>query len=424
MKHLYLSVYALAPLATHAGHAEGGAKTTPYIAGTTLLGCLAEAHRLLRPKADEEFATFFLQQRVLFPHLRPASFALKEEMDDASMPVMPLPKTAQECKRFPGFRPWSKNDTDEKRHGIRDSLLDWATFALLDSPGQAPATLLGPFQASRKCHYCSQAMNHAHGYYRCHRKHTHQRMLAETHKHLQTHTGINREWGTVEERILYNREVFDQGSQFWGEIILPDELARPLTDLIEEAEKEEIIHMGTGRTRGMGLVRLEINEAKPGTLASHAVFKERLLDFDQALKTRAAQARTSAPFYLAMTLHAPSILRDPFLRYYSTIDGTLLDTLLRPFLPQDYPAITWQRIYQATETQPVHGWNELWGTPRPIDYALETGSAFVFSCSQALDDTLIQALYALEEEGIGRRRAEGFGRIRFADPFHLEGEQV
>ncbi len=57
------------------------------------------------------------------------------------------------------------------------------------------------------------------------------------------------------------------------------------------------------------------------------------------------------------------------------------------------------------------------------EYAIEAGSTFLFACSRELDDTLMQALYSLEEEGIGRRRSEGFGRICISDPFHLEGEQ-
>ncbi len=32
-----------------------------------------------------------------------------------------------------------------------------------------------------------------------------QRMKAKVETRLQTRTGINREWGVVEERILYNR---------------------------------------------------------------------------------------------------------------------------------------------------------------------------------------------------------------------------
>jgi len=76
----------------------------------------------------------------------------------------------------------------------------------------------------------------------------------------------------------------------------------------------------------------------------------------------------------------------------------------------------------------VTGWNELWGTPRPTDYAMEMGSVFLFSCPQELDNDrlnyLIQALQTAEETGIGRRLAEGFGRISISDPFHLEREQA
>lgn len=428
MKHFYLSVHTHSPLAIRADHAEGGAKTTQYIAGTALLGSLATTHRLLRPVAKDEFEALFLQQRVFFPHLYPARFGKSKDsgIDSSNLPVRPLPKTAQTCKRFSGFRPLDGEDTDEERHGIRDSLLDWTTFALLDSPGQTPEILLEPFKDHKKCQYqaCSHKMDHERGYYRCSRNNQ-QRMKAESPTRLQTHTGVNREWGTVEENILYNREVFEQGMQFWGEIILPDEFAQTLRSFIKELDDEDIMYMGTGKTRGMGKVLLKIHDPEEEiTLEDHAAFQERLLKFDQALKKRADKAKPSAPFYLAVTLHSASILCDLFLRYYSTLDGTLFNTLLKPYLPQDYPAITWHRIYQATETHPVHGWNNLWGTPRTIDYALETGSTFVFSCSQTLDDTLVQALYALEEEGIGRRRAEGFGRIRFADPFHLEGEQI
>ncbi|MGH2510367.1 MAG: RAMP superfamily CRISPR-associated protein, partial [Ktedonobacteraceae bacterium] len=342
MKHFYLSLNTRSPLAVRASHAESGTKLAPYIPGTAVLGSLASAHRLLRSEAEEEFTTLFLQQRVLFPHLYPACFADKN-MHEAHTPVMPLPKTAQTCKRFPGFHPWSKEDTDEERHGIRDSLLDWTAFALLNSSTQAFKTLLEPFEGHKKCQYCSQVMDHENGYYRCSRRNIRQRMKAETHTHLQTRTGINREWGTVEEGILYSREVFDQGTPFWGEILLPDELVPTFKGLVTEADDEKIIHMGTGRTRGMGQVTLKLRDAQ--SQEDPAAFQQRLLKFDQTLRISASKAPLSAGFYLAMTLHSASILCDSFLRYYTAIDGALFATLLRPYLPQDYPAITWQRIY-------------------------------------------------------------------------------
>ena len=428
MKHFYLSVRTLAPLAIRADHAAEGAKTLQYITGTTLLGSLAAGHRLLRPGQQDEFEALFLREYVHFPHLYPALFAKSAPtvaINNTNLPVYPLPKTAQSCKRFSGFCYLEGEEVDEKRHGIRDSLLDWATFALLDNNKQPPAALLAPFEGHKHCKECQQSMEHTSGYYRSARSDVRQRMLTHTRTRLQTHTGINREWGTVEENILYNREVFEMGTPFWGEVLLPDELARTFKGFVREAEQEEVVHMGTGRTRGMGKVLLKLVDAEDeDVLEDHSVFKERLLAFDKALQARAELVQPRAPFYLAITLHSASILCDPFLRYYSTIDGTLLSTLLEAYLPAEHAPIRWRRIYQVSGMQRVNGWNELWGTPKSIDYALEMGSTLLFSCSQELDDTLAQALQALEEEGIGRRRAEGFGRIRLSDPFHLEGEQV
>ncbi|MBV9710203.1 MAG: hypothetical protein JO011_04715, partial [Ktedonobacteraceae bacterium] len=64
------------------------------------------------------------------------------------------------------------------------------------------------------------------------------------------------------------------------------------------------------------------------------------------------------------------------------------------------------------------GWQELWGTPRAAEYAIESGSVFLFTCPSPPDNALHNALFALEEQGMGKRRAEGFGRICISDPFH------
>lgn len=419
MKHFYLSVQALSPLAIRSDHAEGGTKTALYIPGTTVRGSFAAAHQLLRPEHKDEFAALFLEQKVYFPHLYPALFnESPSKIHELNLPVFPLPRTAQSCKRSPGFIPLP-GEKDEKRHGIRDSLLDWGTFSLLDREEQPISVLLAPFSDNRAfCQKCDQLMDHEHGYYRCGRSNPRDRMKANVSTRLQTRTGVNRNWGIVEESILYNREVFDSDMQFWGEVILPDELASPFTNFIAEADEEDIICMGTGRTRGLGKVRVvEIKEANSRNLTA---FKNKLIRFDAAMRKQAQEAkvRNLAPFFFAITLHSPSILCDPFMRYYSTIEEFTLSDLLK------HPTATFQRIYHSAGIRRVCGWNELWGTPRANDYAIETGSTFLFACSQELDDPLIQALSTLEEEGIGNRRSEGFGRICISDPFHLEGEQI
>ena len=117
----------------------------------------------------------------------------------------------------------------------------------------------------------------------------------------------------------------------------------------------------------------------------------------------------------ALTLHAPAILCDPLLRHHGSIDVEMLHEL------SGLPADDVTRVYQAASTARVTGWNEIWGTPKLHECAIEPGSVFLFAWKGDVDDELYQALFRLEESGIGLRRAEGFGRVCVSDPFHLEG---
>ncbi len=459
MKHFYLPITAASPLSIRSDHAQEGAATAYAIPGATVLGSLAAAHRILRPENDEEFAQLFLNEQISMPYLYPARFSpdpsKSNPFNESNLPVIPLPKTAQTCKRFSGFKPLPDENTDEERHGIRDSLFDWAVFSLLRNEHHPIPALLAALDTHKECKQCKQVMDRIIGYYRCDRfdpknkLDPKKRMKAQIATHLQTRTGINRSWGVVEEGILYNREVFDEGMRFWGEIILSDELTDAFMQFLDEAVKEDVIRIGTGRTRGLGHVTLTqpkkskessgpgiiprqsrvtvitpedakgplLPEAKREDLAS---FEQRLQRFNAALREQAQRAnvKTLHDFYFAITLHSPTILCDAFLRYCTTLDAATLAPEL------DEPASTFELLYQSTEMQRITGWNELWGTPRPHDYALAMGSTFLFACTRPLDGKLLQALYTLEETGLGRRRTEGFGRICISDPFHLEGEQI
>ncbi len=429
MKRFYLRVTARSPLTIRADHAEGGVQTTQYIPGATLLGSLAASHRILRPEREDEFATFFLNEQLHFPHLYPAQFGMRS-FHESNLPVMPLPKTAQTCKRFSGFLPTPDEDNDDERHGVRDSLLDCAIFSLLDKEKSAIPTLLVPFDGHDACTYakgkysnasCRQVMDHISGYYRRGRFDPIQRMKAKIDTRLQTRTGINREWGVVEESILYNREVFDEGMTFWGDMILREELTDTFKKFIEEATKEDVIRMGTGRTRGLGCVQIDVRDAPESKAGS---FADKLHTFDAAVKQQAQTAGVKRldPFYFAITLQSPAILCDAFLRYQKTLDPVSLPELLRLSAPPS--TYTFHRVYQSVGMQRIIGWNELWGTPRPNDYAIEMGSTFLFACEQQPGEDLIEALRTREETGIGRRCPEGFGRISISDPFHLEREQA
>ena len=420
MKRIALNVQAMSPLAIRSDHAPGGAETAKYISGTALIGSLAAVYRLYQPDDTENFERLFLRGWVQYPDLYPATFENEKGQVEDFFPVYPLPRTAESCKRYSGFSYVSPGQKiDDPGHGVRDNLLDWAMYKLADKakPAPAPSVVLKLFEAYEHCKVCGKPIAPYSAYYRSKDGHY---MIAKPDTRLQTHTGINRETGTVQESILYSRRVFEEQSRFRGMVRLNDELAPAFQQFINEVGTSGLLRIGTGRTRGLGKVQLSASLLED-TPDRFALFKERLNKFNTALRDRAGLVEgfkpELAPFYFTLTLHSPAILCDELLRYRSTISEDMLATMLK---------IEWSEnknpfdvLYQSASTKRITGWNELWGTPRANEIAIDSGSVFLFASQKPLEE-LADKLYTLEEEGIGKRRAEGFGRVCISDPFHLE----
>lgn len=420
MKSIALNVQAISPLAIRSDHAPGGAESTKYISGTALTGSLAAVYRLYHPDYEENFERLFLKGLVQYPNLYPANFGNEEGQADDILPVYPLPKTAESCKRFSGFRYVLANKKiDDPGHGVRDSLIDWAMYKLAGrvKPTLAPSVLLAPFKGNEYCKVCGKPMVPFSGYYRSKDGH---HMIAKTDTRLQTHTGINRETGTVQESILYNRRVFEEQSCFWGMVRLNDQLVPDFQQFIKAVGTSGLVRIGTGRTRGLGKVYLTASLLED-KLGRFELFKERLAMFNRTLQERARMIIDFKPeleqFYFVLTLQSPAILCDELLRYRNTIDKDMLANMIG-LHEEENP---FEVLYQSVSTSRITGWNELWGTPRANDIAMDSGSVFLIESKKSLED-LADKLYTLEEEGIGRRRAEGFGRVYISDPFHLEVE--
>lgn len=440
MKYLSLNLEAQSPLVIRADHAAGGASSAGYISGTALLGSLAAAYRSYYPEPEnaQAFERLFLNGGAQYPDLYPASFKSPSMQSANTAPIYPLPKTAQSCKRFDGF-PYvgdeKERDKEGERHGVRDSLMDWTVFEIGKLANASKngllinvKTLLQPLEGHKECPRCGNSMDHFTGFYRRIQVNGRPRMAkAEANTRLLTRTGINRETGTVQEGILYNRRVFDEHTCFWGMLKVPEGLAGSLSDFVKEVGESGLVRIGTGRTRGSGKVHLSVESQ----VDEQESFETRLQKFDALLREQAVKAYDKAikpyleegMFYFALTLHSPVILRDEMLRYRGSIDARALCGLLG--MPED-SAGSFELIYQAASARRVMGWNEMWGTPRTNEYAIDTGSVFLFAFKGESKqvDPLKQALLRLEEDGIGQRKAEGFGRVCICDPFHLEVELV
>ena len=420
MKQLVINLKIISPLTIRADQAQGGAETAQYITGTTLLGSLASAHHFMYPDQKNEFAALFLNDAVQYPNLYPASFDNRGAQNEP-MSVYPLPKTAQTCKRFSGFKYRLKDDEDEtERHGVRDTLIDWALYHLESVADTRKLDMMRHYSICRKPE-CKAIMDRFSGYYCRSDANPEKIVKAKIDTRLQAHTGINRQTGTVQQRILYNREVLEEGMEFQGVVHLPEGLVETFGTFVKDVGEDGLVRVGTGRTRGMGKVSLSMKPLNDGQVTFEG-FKERLQAFNNQLHAL-AQAREFditkiAQWYVAVTLHSPTIIRDDLLRYEGTLTPERLALLAGM---QESP---FQYVYQAASTRRITGWNELWGTPKANDYAIEAGSVFLFSCPSMPDDEALHKLYELELRGIGQRRAEGFGRIRLSDPFHREVEVI
>ncbi len=428
MKYFSLELTVLSPVAIRADHAPAGVASTPYITGTTLAGSLAAAYRSYYDERGSDFERLFLSGQVQFPNLYPAT--IKDKSVRESVPelartskltlssVYPLPRTAMSCKRFSGF---SLTADDNERHGVHDTLFDWSIFQQGGQSFQA----LKALQEHKNCKKCEKATHQFSGFYR-HVSSPRGRFTVQTGAgtRLQTHTGIDRATGTVREGILYSREVFEENSRFQGVVKLPDddELARSFTNFIGQMKGLGLIRVGTGRTRGMGKVELAIERLEEKQFG-YGLFTERLENFNRTMQKALEDAKVqtdSAPFYFALTLHAPTILRDSLLRYRGSINEEALAELLgnSTFAQENFEC-----IYQTASVQRITGWNDLWGTPRLQEIAIESGSVFLFAFKikdEKGKKGLYEALFRLERDGIGERTAEGFGRVCISDPFHRE----
>jgi CRISPR-associated protein Csx10 len=431
MKYLSIGIVAKSPLSIRSDHASSGAEMTNYIPGTTLIGSLATTYKLMYPEDARTFERLFLSGEVSFPHLYLASF--KEDKEDKrfpdvneKLPIYPTPKTALTCKRHKGFL--YSHSSDNEGHGVRDTLITRAIFN--EWPSEDKISALPILNAIRECPFktaqgqtCGEPTDRYDNYYR---RIAHKRLLAsDSQKHLQTHTGINRLSGTVEEGILYNRQVFDEETRFLGVAKIEDEgLLTTLNTFIAEIGSSGIARLGTGRTRGMGKVTMIAGELAEEP-ADFATFQQRLDKFDDLLQKEANRytaqlSHSKDHYYFALTLHSPVILKDDLLRYHGTISAETLEKLVLTQTSTQLEGL--QQVYQLARIQRITGWQELWGTPRANEYALEAGSVFLFKCPRAQRERLQTALYQLEEQGIGKRRLEGFGRVHISDRFHREVE--
>lgn len=404
MKKIIVSCKALAPLCLRDGREKDSQETLPYIPGTSWRGSLAWAHTMARPGKDQEFQNLFLSGKAMYSNLLPADFSKsKSELRDKVDSVSPLPFTAKSCKRLSGFV--YQSTPDGPKHGVRDTLIPGLLFSL---SGERDA---GVLVKTSKCpeENCGAVLEGLQGY--CRRGKTGVIGISDINTYIITRTGINRATGTVQENVLFSREVIQKGTPFWGFTLLDDELEDQWCDFLSEDLVRGIIRVGSGRSSGLGKIHIEVEDSHAVDLDSAVKeLKDRLTAFNNIIRTEAAlyNIQLEKPCYLPLTLRSDLILRDDSMRFVTALDGEWFQNTI---------GTEGKLVYQCARPRRISGWDGIKKLPREDVWGIAAGSVFVFALEQEPD---YRRLAESQLSGVGERVREGYGRFIWADDWHQE----
>ncbi|MEW6296029.1 MAG: RAMP superfamily CRISPR-associated protein [Candidatus Diapherotrites archaeon] len=377
MKHYRLTARLESPLAIQKARQSHASAGLDYLPGSSLRGALAA--QLLRRGGRPEDAVFralFIEDQVCFPNLLPT--------DDPRVTSQVLPLTVLTCKRRQGFR-------TQKGDGVEDSLALSAGNRLLANWNNPKAW---------DCKVCGQERIPFYGFWN---GNVDAPWKYEVSMTFQRHTGIDRVTGTVALEIFYTtqavanfRKNITTGEfhpqHLSGGMWLRDEHAGFLRTLCQG----DSLFVGADRTRGLGEITLELEEASAPELDQNAWG-----EWDQGFKDkfhRVTSQNLPEGRYFSITLASPAILVDEFLRPTAR-------------LPLTFPGLDPEPLVQVAKSHLVRGWQSSWGLPKPDDLALSAGSVFLWRYHGDDFHAMTAELQRITQEGIGLRREEGFGRL-------------
>lgn len=417
MINIDIVLEATSPLSLRSGREQDDASTLLYLPGTGLRGALAEAHTLLRSGNKDEFNQLFLGNEISYGNAYPCS-AL--DRADEVFEVLPAPATAMTCKRCPVRCSSTASASPrngplyEPEHGLHDSLIPMSLFALSQDENDF---LLSPLE---RCNYsadgrppCHARLERYNGFL-CRSLRQSDYTIANADTETRTRVGISRSTNAARDGILYTRQICRTGTLLNLRINAETDHADALVQFLNEVSAEGLLRVGSNRSRGLGALQLatppKVRECSDNTTE----IEHRLRQFNATLNTAAQRVSQPLPdvCYLPILLESDVILRDDLMRYLAILDEA--------WLAEEAGIPMASLVYQSASIRRISGWNALIGLPRPDEWSIEKGSVFVLALPNFPNTETLKQLHNLERNGTGERKVDGFGRIRFAEPFHWE----
>jgi CRISPR-associated protein Csx10 len=199
-------------------------------------------------------------------------------------------------------------------------------------------------------------------------------------KSLNFHHQRDSEKGVVKEGMIFNYESIGAGQTFEGNIYGSEE---DLNKFISIFGNEDAIHLGRSRNAQYSMARFEIVSEKPEEIQNAALHNGEV----------------------SLTLLSNAVIYNE--NGFSTTDISMLQKALG-----DGIAIKKAFI----KTGDAEGFVSIWRLRRPSERCFLAGSCFLLE----VDEGARSRLEEFQREGIGERRAEGFGRVAFGIPHQGE----
>lgn len=207
-------------------------------------------------------------------------------------------------------------------------------------------------------------------------------------RRLAVHTQRDRRKGraTEEEGAVYRYESIVSGERFGGVILFADNAEQELIDQIKELLTDAQLRLGGSRTAGYGRARV-----------ADIVYDPQNKDWYEFL----IRETISKGRQFTLTLLSNALIRDQYGQYQA--DLTAEEVTSR--LGKEVTSVG-DRTFKRAEV--IGGFNRKWGLPLPQVVSLKAGSVFSFNAESEISPADFKRLI---DDGIGDRRAEGFGRV-------------
>ena len=206
-------------------------------------------------------------------------------------------------------------------------------------------------------------------------------ILYTVNRRINIHNMRDRRKGrsTLEQGQIFCYDALDAGQNFQAVILCEDNDV----EIIKSLLTPENIWLGGSRSAGYGHTKIQ-EIYTPENWAEIGSYPE------NRLKNRET---------FTVTLLSDLILRDEWGQYVAMPPTELLSEALGVSLKLE-------SCY--TKSTLIGGFNRKWGLPLPQVPAVSAGGVFIYD---KIDGITADRIRTLEAEGIGERRAEGFGRI-------------